>query len=61
MANMSYCRFENTYGDLLECLEALNDKGIEALEEDASEYEKPHIRKLIELCNEVAEDFGDEI
>ena len=21
MANMSYCRFENTYNDLLDCLE----------------------------------------
>lgn len=23
MSNMSYCRFQNTYGDLLECLDAL--------------------------------------
>lgn len=23
MSNMSYCRFQNTYGDLVECLDAL--------------------------------------
>ena len=25
MANMSYCRFENTYSDLLDCLENISD------------------------------------
>jgi hypothetical protein len=24
MANMSYCRFENTYNDLIDCIENLN-------------------------------------
>jgi len=28
MANMSYCRFENTLIDLQDCLEALNDRNI---------------------------------
>ncbi len=23
MSNMSYCRFQNTYGDMVECLDAL--------------------------------------
>lgn len=45
MANMSYCRFENTYKDLLDCsanLENLN-----------SESEKRYRAKLIELCEEI--------
>jgi len=28
MANMSYCRFENTLIDLQDCLDALNDRNI---------------------------------
>ena len=59
--NMSYCRFENTVRALNECLEDLNDNGIEELEEDASEYEKPHIKGLIELCKQVAEEYEHEI
>lgn len=53
--NMSYCRFENTYDDLRDCLEALENSSVKRLEEDASQYEKPYIRKLIELCEEIAE------
>lgn len=26
MSNMSYCRFQNTYGDMLECLDALTQE-----------------------------------
>lgn len=26
MSNMSYCRFQNTYGDLMECLDALEQQ-----------------------------------
>ena len=28
MANMSYCRFENTYGDLADCVNALDESNI---------------------------------
>ena len=28
MANMSYCRFQNTYLDLLDCANNLNDKDL---------------------------------
>lgn len=55
---MSYCMFENTYKDLRDCLEALSDSSIEELEDDANDYEKPYIRKLIELCKEIAEDYS---
>ena len=60
MGNMRYCRFENTYQDLKECYEALQNEGVKGIEEDASQYEKPYIKKLIELCKDIAEEFEDE-
>lgn len=32
MANMSYCRFRNTYNDMMDCLDAIYDN--EALSDD---------------------------
>ena len=60
MGNMSYCRFENTYKDLIDCQEALQDAdGVDNLEEDSNEYERPYIKKLIDLCKDIATEFGD--
>jgi hypothetical protein len=57
---MSYCRFENTYGDLKDCLRALEDAGsVERLIEEASEYEKPYIKKLLSLCAQITEEFEE--
>ena len=62
MSNMSYCRFENTFGDLEECYHALlNEGGVEGIEEESNEYEKPYIKKLIDLCKDIVEEFGDEV
>lgn len=62
MGNMSYCRFENTYEDLEECYEALqNEGGVKGIEEEASQYEKPYIKRLIELCKDIVEEFEDEL
>jgi len=59
MANMSYCRFENTNNDLSDCVEALdntvkeggqyfsNDYGEK---EEFSEYENSAIQRLYENC-----------
>jgi hypothetical protein len=33
MANMSYCRFENTNGDVIDCIDALVDREISSEEE----------------------------
>ena len=60
MGNMGYCKFENTYNDLEECYEALSNGGIKDLEQDANQYEKPYIRKLINLCQDIADEFGEE-
>lgn len=32
MANMSYCRFENTLRDLMDCLNAIEEEGMRAIE-----------------------------
>ncbi len=56
---MSYCRFENTYGDLKDCLEALSESDVKTLEKEVNEYEKPYIRKLIKLCGQIAADYGE--
>ena len=46
MANMSYCRFQNTYLDLLDCANNLGDK-------DLSDSEKMARKNLLELCKEM--------
>lgn len=58
MPNMNYCKFENTYRDLMDCLDSLDNHTVEDLEADASQYEKPYIRMLIELCEEIAMNHG---
>lgn len=61
MANMSYCRFENTYPDLNDCYKALLNAGsIKNLEEKSNEYEKRYVRMLVDLCKEIVNDFGDD-
>jgi len=49
MPNMSYCRFENTYKDLLQCLSAMN--------EPLSEDEQAYKRRLVDVCKEIIEEY----
>jgi len=55
MANMSYCRFENTYKDLVDCYNAMMD-GIE----DLSSTEKKYFEKMVKLCKQIADDFNED-
>jgi hypothetical protein len=48
MANMSYCRFENTYRDLLDCLSAMNDR--------LDDREKGYRDRLVDVCKEIIEE-----
>lgn len=48
MANMPYCRFENTLDDLRDCAEHLHDQ--------LSESEAATRRALIALCRDIAEE-----
>lgn len=57
MGNMSYCRFENTLNDLVDCKEALDSEGAEEIIEGANEYEKPKVKQLIKLCIEIADSY----
>lgn len=62
MVNMPYCRFENTARALQECYDALADEGgVEGVERTANQYEKPYVRKLIQMCKDIVDDYGDEL
>lgn len=56
MANMSYCRFENTLSDLRDCLYALREGDSEKLSKDEAHAKKV----LIRLCQTIAEEFGSD-
>lgn len=53
MSNMGYCRFRNTLEDLHDCNSHMDD-------ELDSEDEVKARRKLIDLCQEIANDYYDE-
>ena len=53
MANMSYCRFENTLQDLQDCYEHLNDTDISRSEDYAR-------HDLIELLRQILEEWEGE-
>ena len=56
MGNMSYCRFENTFGDLGECYDALSEMPDTS---ELSESEKCAMKNLIKLCGDIYGDFED--
>ncbi len=47
MSNMSYCRFENTVGDLEDCYEALLEG------EELSDSEKRYAERLLDVCQDI--------
>lgn len=53
MINMSYCRYENTFRALQECLETNQD------ENELSKSEKMYRDRLIILMKDFVEDFCD--
>jgi hypothetical protein len=53
MANMSYCRFENTYRALLDCSEHFEDEGLSS---DEEKYRK----RMIELCQNIVDSYPEE-
>ena len=56
MTNMSYCRFQNTLGDLRDCHGALAD--YESQDGLLSEDERYAKQALIELCKTIVEEYG---
>jgi hypothetical protein len=55
MANMAYCRFKNTLEDLEDCRRALNGMG--DYRSELSEEELEEARKLLRLCELLADDY----
>ena len=55
MANMSYCRFQNTAQDIKDCIDAINE---EDLKEMSNREEQAFIDFVLH-CKEVAESFED--
>jgi hypothetical protein len=49
MPNMSYCRFENTYRDLLDCLDNMN--------EQLSKSEAGYKESLVDVCREIIDEY----
>ncbi len=56
MSNMSYCRFENTLPDLQDCRDALGD-GLDGL----SVSERLAARELVQMCKQIATEFGEDV
>ena len=54
---MSYCRFENTSSDLLDCMEALEDLDVGQVFEMSS-YEREGLLDLVKLSNEISNQFS---
>ena len=53
MANMSYCRFENTANDLKDCVWALNDEEIR--QGDLGSYELRGLKDLLDYARDIVE------
>ena len=53
MGNMSYCRFRNTLEDLRDCADNMD-------EPDSADEKAARLR-LIKICRQIADDYGDEI
>ena len=49
MANMAYCRFQNTLNDLRDCLDAMEDG------DDLSEEEVRARKGLVKVCQDIVE------
>ena len=63
MANMSYCRFENTVGDMNDCLNDLVD-AVDAglsmaqfMDRLSSVYERRSVQRMIDLLGQLSEAF----
>lgn len=58
MPNMSYCRFQNTVIDLQDCVDTLLSSDF--FEQELSPEELRAKRRLLELCKDITDRFGDE-
>jgi len=64
MANMSYCRFENTYGDLKDCVTAMEeamDEGVSLKKfvREMSEEELMYFQSITNMCKRLMEAYDN--
>lgn len=57
MGNLSYCRFENTSRDVIDCVEAIENGEMGV---DIDSYEREGLEKLLDACERIV-DMKDEI
>lgn len=55
MANMSYCRFQNTKEDLRDCYEWLGENDPRTL----SEEEQKAFKRLVNICRSIVDNYED--
>lgn len=55
MANMGYCRFQNTESALRDCLRALDENGFDSLSDD----ERTAAERIIRMCRDVVDGHLD--
>ncbi len=53
MPNMSYCRFENTFSDLIDCLENIT--------EETNNRDEDYRKRLVRLLVDMVENCDDEV
>jgi hypothetical protein len=58
MANMGYCRFQNTVSDLADCEDALGE--LMDLDQLSSDEERAAWR-LIRICRRIANDWDEDV
>jgi hypothetical protein len=51
MANMSYCRFQNTYNDLYDCYNNIN--------EQLSSSEHSYRQRLVAMCQSIIDEYDE--
>ena len=56
MANMSYCRFENTSNDMRDCVDAM-EEAYDLAELDLSKSEQRSMNRMRELCDRFIEQY----
>lgn len=61
MGNMSYCRFQNTLGDLQDCFNSMSDfSSKEEWLESLSVEEQRAAKRLLILCEDIVQEFPEE-
>lgn len=55
MSNFSYCRFENTLSDLIDCYEHINDD----LSMEYKRKERNARKELVEYCKMIIEEYSE--